>query len=638
MESLLRFSKNSLIGFLFGYQVLILIHQFQGALELYYFHLGLVSVVTTLALAHDASIEAATSRSRLYMGFLAALLAATIVAAGYLYVNVEAIELRQPFLEQWDLVAGVTIVACVLLLTYLIWGGILAAVIAFAIAYFVFGDYFPGSFKTTPPEKEIIVSYLAGMGGARGVIWGIPLSANTLFLIIVFGGLLKGTRILELFNELGRSLLNISRGGICYSAILASTAIGMVTGQAVANVALSGSVTIPSMKQRGVSGERAGALEVVASLGSQLIPPIMGLGGFLMAVNLGVPYADIATAAIMPAFLFVVILFIGAYFLAASTPSLDARKETVNSKLITWILPSFLVSFLTLLSLLYMRYSPGYSALWATFLLLGLSFARPKEFRPTMRQLWEGLVYGVISACHLAIVLAGIGIVVQVLVTTGAGFDLGRLIMVSAGGDIFTALIFGMVISLLVGLGLPTPAAYALIAIIMVPFLIDIGIKPLVAHFFGFYFAIFSAITPPVAVGVMAATRISGNSFYGTASEAIKLSMISILIPFAFAAFPSILAFPKIGFDGALVSAALIVTTIFWGASIYGIFWRQLSRLERVSMLAAPLCFIVLLGTKQLYLAAAIIIAGAAFALWNGFILRRQQQTAETSSAGWHEK
>ncbi len=624
METALRFSRNGLIAFLFGYQVLVLVHQFQGALELYYFHLGLISLVTTLTLAHGAWGTAPTRKSQVYIAALAVLLAATIVSAGYLYLNVSEIELRQPFLEQWDLEAGVTIVACVLALTYLVWGKILATVIAFAIFYFVFGNYFPGNFNFNPPETEIIVSYLAGMGGARGVIWGIPLSANTLFLIIVFGGLLKGTRILELFNELGRMLLNISRGGICYSAILASTAIGMVTGQAVANIALSGSVTIPSMKQRGVSGERAGAIEVVASLGSQLIPPIMGLGGFLMAVNLGVPYADIATAAIVPAFLFVVVLFIGAYFVAASTPSLDASKEPVNAKMIGWILPSFLVSFLTLLTLLYMRYSPGYSALWATFLLLGLSIVRPREYRPSIRQVWDGLVYGVISACHLAVILAGIGIVVQVLVTTGTGFDLGRLIMVAAGGEIYLALIFGMMISLLVGLGLPTPAAYALIAIIMVPFLIDFGIQPLVAHFFGFYFAIFSAVTPPVAVGVMAATRISGDSFYGTAKEAVKMSLVSVLIPFAFAAFPSILAFPNIGIDGALVAIALIVTTIFWGASIYGVFRRQLSRLERIALLAPPLCFIALLGTRQILFAAIIILAGAVFFSWNSFVLRRQ--------------
>ena len=634
METALRFSRNGLIAILFAYQVLVLVHQFQGALEFYYFHLGLISIVTILALAHARYAAGTSYGGRTYFAVLAILLTATIASIGYLYLNVGEIELRQPFLEPWDLYAGIAVVACVLVLTYLVWGSILAAVIAFAIFYFVFGEYFPGNFKFTPPETEIIVSYLAGMGGARGVIWGIPLSANTLFLIIVFGGLLKGTRILELFNELGRMLLNISRGGICYSAIMASTIIGMVTGQAVANVALSGAVTIPSMKQSGITGERAGAIEVVASLGSQLIPPIMGLGGFLMAVNLGVPYADIATAAIVPALLFVTVIFISAFFIASTTTSLKMRKETVEKKLIFWIAPSFLISFLTLLNLLYQRYSPGYSALWAIGLLLGLAFVRPKQYRPSLQQLWDGLVYGVVSACHLAVILAGIGIVVQILVTTGAGFDLGRLIMHAAGGEIFIALLFGMVISLLVGLGLPTPAAYALIAIIMVPFLIDLGMEPLVAHFFGFYFAIFSAVTPPVAVGVMAATKISGASFYGTAFEAAKMSLIAILIPYSFAAFPSILAFPAIGADGFFVCVALIITSVFWGASIYGFFQRRLSQLERTILLSVPLCFIALLGTRQMYFAAAIIMAGAIFTFWNYFIVRRQLANSNQTIGG----
>ncbi len=634
MEAALRNFRDGLIAILFAYQVTVQIYQFQGAMELYYFHLGLISIVTILALVYARYTGGTSYGSRTYFAVLGILLVATIVSVGYLYLNVSEIELRQPFLEPWDFYAGITVVASVLVLTYLVWGSVLAAVIAFAILYFVFGNYFPGNFKFNPPETEIIVSYLAGMGGARGILWGIPISANTLFLIIVFGGLLKGVRVLELFNELGRMLLNVSRGGICYSAIMASTVIGMVTGQAVANIALSGAVTIPSMKQSGFSSERAGAIEVVASLGSQLIPPIMGLGGFLMAVNLGVPYANIATAAIVPALLFVTILFISAFFIAATTTSLKVRKETIDTKLIFWIAPSFLISFLTLLNLLYQRYSPGYSSLWAIALLLGLAFVRPKQYRPSFQQLKDGLVFGVISACHLAVILAGIGIVVQVLVTTGAGFDLGRMIMYVADGEMFIALLLGMAISLLVGLGLPTPAAYALIAIIMVPFLIDLGIEPLVAHFFGFYFAIFSAVTPPVAVGVMAATKISGGSFYGTAFEAAKMSLIAILIPYAFVAFPSILAFPAIGIDGFLVSVALIITSVFWGASIYGFFRRRLSRLERLALLLVPLCFIALIGTRQLYFAAAIIMAGAVFTFWNFLIVRRQSANCNKTIGG----
>jgi TRAP-type uncharacterized transport system fused permease subunit len=195
--------------------------------------------------------------------------------------------------------------------------------------------------------------------------------------------------------------------------------------------------------------------------------------------------------------------------------------------------------------------------------------------------------------------------------------------MLIADGNIFPALVLGMGLALLVGLGLPTPAAYALIAIIMIPFLQDFGIAPLTAHFFGFYFAIFSAITPPVAVGVMAASRISGGSFYGTAYEAVRMSLTAILIPYTFVAFPSILAFPNIGWDGLIVSAALITSTIFWGASIYGVLkGRRIKMIERLLLLSGPVLFIALLISKELLFAVSLFAGLAVFLLWHFYVVR----------------
>lgn len=623
IERSLRGVNHLVIAFLFVYQIVVIVYQFQGALEFYYFHLGMVQMVVMTGLALECFARPDSRQRNFLLLFYAFIFATGMAASGYLYLNVNDIELRQPFLETADTWAGIALIATVTVQVYLAWGRVLAGLVLASILYFTFGDLVPGRFYYESPESEILVSYLAGMGGARGVIWGIPLSANTLFLVIVFGGLMKGTRVLELFNEVGKILLNISRGGTCYSAILASTAIGMVTGQAVANIALSGSVTIPAMQQRGMAKTRAGAIEVVASLGSQLIPPIMGLGGFLIAVNLGVPYSDVALAAITPAFLFIAILFIAAFFMAEAEPNLQIQNEKVDTAAIKWIAPSFLVSFGVLLVLLYMRYSPGYAAMWAIILLSVMAFLRPRAYQPSLGGLWDGLKYGVISACNLALILAGIGIIVQVLVTTGAGFDLGRTIMLVSDGNLFPALMLGMFLALMVGLGLPTPAAYALIAIIMIPFLQDFGVAPMVAHFFGFYFAIFSAITPPVAVGVMAASRISGGSFYGTAYEAGRMSLTAILIPYAFVAYPSILEFPNIGWHGLAVSAALIVATIFWGASIYGVLkGRQLKLIERLLLLLGPVCFIALLVSKDMFFAFLIFTGLPVFILWHHCVVR----------------
>lgn len=602
-----RVLRNGVILAALGYQLAAVFYSIHGALEFYYFHLGLVLAIASLVLIHD---ELAGPRSRVRLLKIAALvivLATATASSAYLHLFVGEIEFRQPFITEPDFVAGAGLIAAVVVLIYLVWGAILAGLIVLSILYFTFGDVVPGALHYDSPERELIMSYLAGMGGARGVLWGVPLSANTIFLIIVFGGLLKGTRILEMFNEVGKLMLTFSRAGICYSSIFASSAIGMVTGQAVANIALSGSVTIPSMKQRGLSGTQAGAIEVVSSIGSQLIPPIMGLGGFLMAVNLGVPYVEIATAAVVPALLFIATLVIAVFFLAAASPTLHRQREPVDVNSILWILPSFLASFLTLLVLLYLRFSAGYAAFWAIVLLTGLSFVRPARYRPSLADLWSGTSYGVIAAVHLGLILAGIGILVQVLITTGAGFEFGRAIMVAAAGSVTLALIYGMGLSMIIGLGLPTPAAYALIAITMIPFLIDQGVPALSAHFFGFYFAIFSAVTPPVAVGIMAATRISGASFYGTVVQSCRICATALLIPYTFVAYPSILAFPAIGTDAVLACLALMGATVMWGAAIYGVLVRQLHAWERAVLSLGPVSFVLFLATRQPVIAVGII-------------------------------
>lgn len=591
------------------YQMLSVWFPVATALAFYYAHLGLVlALLSVKRLASHVERRGGRIDLELVLYYLA--LVGAVGASSYFYTHIGDIELRQPFIEQPDFIAAAALIGALLILSWYIWGKVLTGLMVLAILYFFFGDLVPGSLHYEVPDYGTVVSYLAGMGGARGVLWGIPLSANTLFLIIVFGGLLQGTRILEMFNEIGTWLLGLTRGGICYSAIFASSAIGMVTGQAVANIALSGAMTIPAMRQRGLSGEQAGAVEVVASLGSQLLPPIMGLGGFLMAVNLGVPYIDVVTAALIPALLYVATVILGVRQLVRANPKLVKAREPVDGRRILWLLPSFLISFVTLIALLYQRYSPGYAAFWSIFLLVGLSFLRPASFRPTASQLLQGMLYGVVAAAELALILAGIGLVVQVLVTTGAGFDFGRIAMNLAGDSTLLALFLGMGIALLVGLGLPTPAAYALIAIIMIPFLIDLGIEPMVAHFFGFYFAIFSAVTPPVAVGAMTAARISGSSFYGTVLESAKLSAVCILIPFSFVAFPSLLAFPDITLQAVVVSVSLLVATTLWGASVYGVLSEvRLGLTPRLLMLLGPIGHIVLLLTRNLWFALIPVVA-----------------------------
>ena len=581
------------------YQILNIWTSLQSSLAFYYAHLGLILSICGLALITDVLGEQGgqTWRRRTYLCILVATLIAAVSSTLYLNLQSDGLQLRQPFVNSTDKLAGGALIASVLVLSQKIWGKILTGVMVAAIVYYAFGRYLPGPFHYPSPDSGILMTDLAGLGAARGLLWGIPLSANVIFLIIVYGGALKGLRILHMFNEIGKGLTNLTSGGVCYSSILAATAIGMVTGQPVANVVLAGPITIGAMKEHGFSSETSAALVTLASLGSQLIPPIMGLGGFLMAVNIGVPYVDIAAAAVVPAFLYMSSIVIASYLVIQSSTSVKRVKVQADWRAVLWILPSFLISFSTLIYLLYERYSPEYAALWSLMLVIGTSFLRPGEYRPRFEEMFSGVRFGVVSAAHLALVLTGIGLVVQVLVTTGAGFGVGGFLMQAAGGSLLLVLLFAMFIAIFAGLGLPTPAAYALIAIITVPFIQNVGVPAISAHFFGFYFAVFSAITPPVAVACMAAARIADANFYRTVLEAGKVALVTFLIPFSFVVFPSILGFPQVTINMIAVVLTLLTSTATWGSLLYGWFRRPLNRKERAFMALGPIGFIAMLLT-----------------------------------------
>ncbi len=432
------------------------------------------------------------------------------------------------------------------------------------------------------------MSYLAGMGGPRGVYTFIPLSAETIFLLLVYGGLMTSTLVLDMFNELGRAIGNFLRGGLAYSCIAASSLVGMVTGQTVSCIALTGSMTIPTMIRSGFTKRQAGAIEVMAANGAQLIPPVMGLGAFLMAVILGVSYVEIAAAAILPAVLYMFTLAIGVWTLVQASPHIPFERQKVDWEKFLWVLPAFLPSIALVVVLLLLRYSANMAALWGIAVLVVMSHLRPKKYRPRFAGLLEGFRDGALAGAQLAVILAAIGVIVQMLVTTGLGTLFGRLMIDLSGSNQVIALLLGMAITIVIGMGLPTPAAYSLAAIVTIPSLIDVGINPLAAHFYGFYFAVFSSFTPPVAVGCLMAARISGGSFMETCIECFKLGGVCMLLPFFMVAFPNSLQFPSFTTDTLINTGLLCISTIMAAAAIYGGLVGRLTRTERTYMLLGP--------------------------------------------------
>jgi TRAP transporter 4TM/12TM fusion protein len=595
------------------YQSLSIWLTLHSAMRHYTTHLLLVLLLVAVHHIYSASMRGLSPRRlAAHAAFAGTVALAAIYGCGYLYLNAEALEISQPFIAPADYVAGALVLAAILLLTWSVWGAVLSGIVVLAGLYFAYGSLLPAPFGSRAFEPFLIMSYLSGMGSPRGVFNYIPLSADTIFLLVAFGGVLHGTLVIDCFNELGRAIGRWLRGGVSYSAVLASTLIGMVTGQAVANIALSGSMTIPTMKRRGFTGEQAGAIECLASNGSQLVPPIMGLGAFLMAVLLGVDYMKIVAAAVFPAILYLSILVMGMFALIQASPNIPIVREKVDWSRIAWTLPSFIVSFGVLLVLLYMRYSGGFAGFWGIVLMITTSFLRPAPYRPNLRGLADGLVEGAMTAAKLALILAAIGVIVQMLTTTGLGVQLGRLMIETSRESLSIGLLLGMGISLFIGMGLPTPAAYALIAIVVVPSLIELGLEPIAAHFFGFYFAIYSSLTPPVAVAVLTAVRISGAGMMGTAWECLRLGAVSILLPFVFVAFPSVLGFPNLTVKTAVVFVLTLSSSYMLACAFYGAMRGCLGPVERLILLVGPATFIGYMFTESLWLAvlAPMILVG----------------------------
>jgi TRAP-type uncharacterized transport system fused permease subunit len=247
---------------------------------------------------------------------------------------------------------------------------------------------------------------------------------------------------------------------------------------------------------------------------------------------------------------------------------------------------------------------------------------RPRRYRPTVIGIVHGLRDGALAGAQLGVILAAIGVIVQMLVTTGLGTLFADLMIRVSGNSVVLALLLGMAISLLIGMGLPTPAAYSLAAVVVIPSLIDVGVDPLAAHFYGFYFAVFSSFTPPVAVGVLMASRIAGGSFRDTCLETFKLGGVCMLLPFFFVAFPNSLRFPDYTADTLVATVLLCVSTLMLAASIYGGFLGKLTGRERLFMLSGPLASLVYYSQRDAWMAWLPI------ALLAGFFLFRLKRRA----------
>ena len=561
---------------------MVLVHwQIQDSTYHYITHVFLVMTIASLAAISDALADLRHWRARVKLTLALYALAANAFSMAYFRVHAIELEMAQPFIDTADMWVTGMAVSALMILTWIHWGGIIACFTMISIAYFFWGHLIPGPMGHPEYENYFIFSYMGASLtlGMFGPI--IKVSADVIFLFVIFGSLFRYTGVLPLFLELGKYVGNMVRGGAAFPAVIGSGFVGTVTGAAVANVVLTGSATIPTMKKTGFRPEHAAAIESVASTGGQIMPPIMGSAAFLMASFLEVPYVEIMKKAVVPALLFYVGAGVGVFFLIRSA-RLNPPKMSVDAMLVVHTLPVFVLPMSVVIWLLVGYYSPGYAAFYGIMTMIAVAMLQ-KATRPNVAQWIEAFREAAKIGSQLAIILALVGILAQVALTTNLATKLSQTVIGMVGVELIPILLISAVVAILLGMELPTPVAYVVMFVTVVPLMIDAGVDQFAANFFAFYFAILSTLTPPVALSVLAASRLAGSGFLETCKHSIRLSIVGYLLPFAMAITPQLLGFPdKIGTTGWIAIGMLVLASISGGAAMYGYFLRPIGLFTRL--------------------------------------------------------
>ncbi|MDF1747907.1 MAG: TRAP transporter fused permease subunit [Alphaproteobacteria bacterium] len=463
-------------------------------------------------------------------------------------------------------------------------GWVLVIIVVAAFFYLAYGHWMPGvlNHRAMPFSNALEVAY-----SYKG-IYGIALGAvvDVVMVFVILGAAIRISGAGDFFNFIAMRATSGMRSGPAQAAIIASTLFGSVNGSAPANVASTGVLTIPMMKRAGYSAGFAGGVESTASCVGQIMPPIMGVGAFIMSEITGIPYATIMLVAVVPAFLFIFSLSIAA-ILEAQRLGIKAQGEATTdmwSALRASQAVVLVLGFGTLLAMLFSGFSPTLSGLSAAGVTLAAGFALPQT-RFGWKATWEFLVESGKDGLSVMIACAAIGIVIGAVSSTGLGVKLNQLIVSMGSGDLLPALILAAICSIVLGMGLPTAASYLMVVFVAGPSLMELGVSQLQTHFFVFYYAVLSAITPPVALAVFAAAAIAREKPLIIAANSLRLCAVAFVLPIVWIYHPEIfldsISMETIG-PALVVFAALTCAIVGFNAAHIGCFFSPLRLWQRL--------------------------------------------------------
>lgn len=522
--------------------------------------------------------------------------------------------------ETIDIIMGTLLIILVMECSRRISGPALAILSAVFLLYALFGRSFPGIFRHRGYNWHRVVTYLTtdiyGIYGSS-----IKVSATYIVLFIIFGDVMNKCGMGQFFNDIANALAGHTKGGPAKVAVLASGFLGSINGSAVANVVTTGTFTIPLMKKTGYSKEFSGAVEATASVGGQLLPPIMGAAAFVMAETLGVKYGMIIRAAVLPALIYYLGIILQVQMRAEKDGLLGLPKDQMPRVVAVMKERGHLL--IPIVFLLYMLIFSGktvlFSAFWTIVVTIVVAQLRPVS-RMSLKDIGDAFVSGAKSTVSVAIACACVGIIVGVCGLTGFALNVAHAIINigqnaipgSAAASLFLTLLFTMVTCMILGMGLPSIPSYLITATIAAPALVELGQAEIAAHMFCFYFAMFANLTPPVALAAFAAAGLSGGSPMKTGWQSVKLALAGFIVPFMFVYNPQLLLENVTVISGIQVVITSCIGVLLIAAAVEGYLKGSLNVVLRIVAAVGALLLIDSSGTTDLLgILCLVVVLGA---------------------------
>ncbi|ALA16655.1 C4-dicarboxylate ABC transporter [Chelatococcus sp. CO-6] len=580
-----------------------------------------------------------------------------------------------------DFVVGIAAIVILFVLVWRVMGPALPIVAGIFLAYCLFGNYLPAPFDHRGYTLEQVVEHMSF--GTEG-LYAVPtaVSATYIFLFILFGSFLERAGMIQLFTDVAMGLFGGARGGPAKVSVFSSALMGTISGSGVANVVSTGQFTIPLMKRFGYRSAFAGGVEATASMGGQIMPPVMGAVAFIMAETIGVPYAEVVQAAVVPAVLYFASAFWAVHLEAGRCGLTGMPKAELPNAFKAFTSKWYLVLPLAVLVyLLFAGYTPLFSGsvglALTVVLILGAAVAAGLVHEVVRVVFWVGLgllaatflIWGVLVILGLVAVLvvaslfvrggvetlaacrdalaegarqalpvglacAVVGIVIGTMTLTGIGTIFGNWVVSIGKGSLALSLVLTMFVSLLLGMGIPTIPNYIITSSLAAPALLELGVPLIVSHMFVFYFGIMADLTPPVALAAFAAAPIAKDNGFRIGFQALRIALPGFVIPYMAVYDPALMLQPVAGLSGAAywldVSYMIFKTGLaigLWGIASIGYLWSPLQTWERVvATIAALSLFAALSMTDEIGFALAAVVLG-----WHWWRTRRGARPASAA-------